>query len=429
MFKFINVKSKSRNLTSIPVKSSISGSRPFSVKSGDWLRSLGPGIIVAALVFGPSKMTITSKLGAVYGFSLLWIVVVAIFFMFIFTSMSGRIGIATTQSLLSTIRQKWGKPIAVAIGVGIFLVTASFQAGNSIGVGISVAEMTHTSPIQWIIFFNLIGISLLFFRGFYKLLEKLMILLIVLMLFAFLSTLVMVKPGFSEVVVGLRPSIPDNSFGLVIAFAASTFSIVAAFYQTYLVQEKRRINPEIKQASRDSMTGIIILGLMSAIVLICAATVLHPKGIRVNSATDMAKALEPLFGKYASLLFLSGLFGASFSSLIGNATGGGTLLGDALGYGGQLNSKVVRYLIALVMLIGATIAIIFGKLPLELIVFAQSVTIFIVPLIGIAMYVVANDAQIMGTLKNTATVKLIGGIGLLILIVLGLMNIKELFLK
>lgn len=177
------------------------------------------------------------------------------------------------------------------------------------------------------------------------------------------------------------------------------------------------------------MTGIIILGLMSAIVLICAATVLHPKGIRVNSATDMAKALEPLFGKYASLLFLSGLFGASFSSLIGNATGGGTLLGDALGYGGQLNSKVVRYLIALVMLIGATIAIIFGKLPLELIVFAQSVTIFIVPLIGIAMYVVANDAQIMGTLKNTATVKLIGGIGLLILIVLGLMNIKELFLK
>src|SRR5687768_7518155 len=74
-----------------------------------WLRSLGPGIITAALVFGPSKMTITSKLGAEYGYALLWIVAVAIFFMTIFTVMSARIGEATSQSLLSAIRQKWGK--------------------------------------------------------------------------------------------------------------------------------------------------------------------------------------------------------------------------------------------------------------------------------------------------------------------------------
>ncbi len=44
-----------------------------------WILSLGPGIITAAVVFGPSKMTITSKMGAVYGYSLLWIVVIAIF--------------------------------------------------------------------------------------------------------------------------------------------------------------------------------------------------------------------------------------------------------------------------------------------------------------------------------------------------------------
>src|SRR4028118_2231081 len=88
-----------------------------------WLLSLGPGLIVAALVFGPSKMTITSKLGAEYGYALLWIVVVAIFFMVIFTSMAGRIGMATEQSLLSTIRQKWGKGAAIAVGLGVFFVT------------------------------------------------------------------------------------------------------------------------------------------------------------------------------------------------------------------------------------------------------------------------------------------------------------------
>src|SRR5690349_16563657 len=77
------------------------------VKKG--LLTLGPGIITAALVFGPSKMTITSKLGAVYGYSLLWVIAAAIFFMTVFTVMSARIGVATKQSLLTTIRQKWGR--------------------------------------------------------------------------------------------------------------------------------------------------------------------------------------------------------------------------------------------------------------------------------------------------------------------------------
>ncbi|MHA4807984.1 Nramp family divalent metal transporter [Flavitalea flava] len=395
----------------------------------DQLRSLGPGIITAALVFGPSKITITSKLGAEYGFSLLWIVVFTIFFMMVFTSMAARIGIANDRSLLGVIREKWGKKASVALGFGVFLVTASFQAGNSIGIGISLSELTHTPPVRWIVIFNFIGICLLFFRAFYKVLEKIMILLIGLMLTAFVTTLILVKPPVSGLASGLIPSVPPGSSGLGIAFVASCFSIVGAFYQSYLVQERRRVNPRVRQSGNDSFPGIIVLGIMSAIVLTCAATVLYPKGIRVTSATDMAKALEPLFGKYASVLFLCGLFGASFSALIGNASVGGTLLGDALGYGGQLNAKSVRYLIALIMIIGATVAIVFGKLPLELLIFAQRVTIFIVPFIGIAMYSVANDSGRMGTLTNSRTAKISGALGLAVIIVLALMSVRDMIFK
>ncbi|MFA4868407.1 MAG: Nramp family divalent metal transporter [Pedobacter sp.] len=393
------------------------------------LLSLGPGIITAALVFGPSKMTITSKLGADYGYDLLWIVAVAIFFMTIFTIMGARIGVASNQSLLNTIRLKWGNAAAIAVGVGIFFVATSFQAGNSIGVGIAVGEATNTSHILWIIVFNLLGISLLFFRAFYKVLEKLMIFLVALMLFAFVTTLFFAKPSLSGIAGGLVPQLPMGSTGLVIAFFASCFSIVGAFYQSYLVQERIKINPEIKETNSNSITGIVILGVMSAIVMICAAAVLNVKGIKVNNASDMARALEPLFGSAASTFFLVGLFGASFSSLVGNATVGGALLGDAFGKGSQLNSKTVKIFIALVMIFGAAIAIKFGTLPLELIVFAQSVTIFLVPFIGIAMYAISNDPKIMGKHVNSLSVKIIGAIGLLILIFLALSNVKELFFK
>ncbi|MNJ98303.1 Divalent metal cation transporter MntH [compost metagenome] len=399
------------------------------VKLKKGLLSLGPGIITAALVFGPSKMTITSKLGADYGYSLLWIVIVAIFFMTIFTMMGARIGVATQQSLLTTIRQKWGNAAAIAVGMGIFFVATSFQAGNSVGVGIAVAEASGTSATLWIVIFNLLGISLLFFRAFYKVLEKLMIFLVALMLFAFVTTLFFARPSIAGIAGGLVPELPTGSTGLVIAFFASCFSIVGAFYQSYLVQERIKINPEIREKRSNSLTGIVILGIMSAIVMICAAAVLNTKGIKVNNASDMARALEPLFGSAAATFFLVGLFGASFSSLVGNATVGGVLLGDALGKGSQLNSKPVKLLIALVMIFGAAIAIKFGKLPLELIVFAQSVTIFLVPFIGIAMYAISNDRKIMGTQVNTSFTRILGAVGLLILLFLALSNVKELFFK
>ncbi|MFT3702111.1 MAG: Nramp family divalent metal transporter [Agriterribacter sp.] len=394
-----------------------------------WLQSLGPGIITAALVFGPSKMTITSKLGSEYGFSLIWIIILTVFFMYLFTSMAARIGIATEQSLLTSIQQKWGKTVAAAVGIGVFLVCTSFQAGNSVGVGIAIAEMTHTPVAVWIIVFNLIGISLLFFRTFYKVLEKIMIFLIIVKLFAFIATLLMVKPSITNVAAGIVPSIPAGSFPLIIAFFASSVSIVGACYQAYLVQERRRLNAGVIQKGNESFTGILILGIMSAMVMICAGAVLHTQGIKVNSATDMSKALEPMFGEYAAILFLTGLFGAAFSALIGNATVGGTILSDSIGLGSKLSSTTVKIFIALIMTIGAIIAIIFGKLPLELIVLAQSITIFIVPFIGIAMYAIANDEKVMGEYKNSTFVKIAGAIGLLLLIALAVQTVNTLFFK
>lgn len=396
------------------------------------LNILGPGIITAALVFGPSKMTITSKMGADYEYGLMWIVIVALFFMGVFTAMCSRIGVVQEKSLLTLIKENFNKNIGVAIGIGIFLVATSFQAGNSIGVGIAIGEATGTSKDIWIISFTLLGIALLFFPSFYKIMEKLMIGLVLVMLFCFVATLFLADIDLSKFISGFVPSVPKGSLGLIIAFTASCFSLVGAFYQTYLIQERKRVSHEgvsIKQSESGAFTGVGILGFMSASVLICAAAVLFPKGIHVNSAGEMGKALEPLFGKYASSLFFIGLFGASFSSLVGNATVGGALLGDALGFTSSLSSKKVKGLISVVMILGCLVAVSFGKLPLELIVLAQSITIFLVPFIGISILVIANNKKVMGDHVNNQFYKIVGFLGLVVIFILMFSNIYDMFLK
>lgn len=403
------------------------------ISTKKWLHVLGPSIVTAALVFGPSKMTITSKMGADYEYSLLWIVLVALFFMGVYTAMCSRIGIVQEKSLLTLIKEHFSKGIGIAIGIGIFLVATSFQAGNSIGVGIAIGEATGTPFTWWIILFTAIAVALLFFPFFYKVLEKLMIGVVIVMLLCFVLTLFMVDIDFSKLSHGFVPQIPDGSLGLVIAFTASCFSLVGAFYQTYLVQERKKINPEAVNIRRSEqgafLSSFVILGFMSAAVMVCAAAVLYTQGIKVGSAAEMGRALEPLFGRYASSLFFIGLFGASFSSLVGNATVGGSLLADALGFGSALDSRKTKLLIASVMILGCTIAVSYGRLPLELIVLAQSVTIFLVPFIGISVFVIANSKKVMGEQANNTFYKVAGTAGLLVILVLMVSNVYDMFLK
>ena len=383
-----------------------------------FLKLLGPGIITAALVFGPGSLTIASKLGAGFQYQLLWVVLLATFFMIVFTVMAARIGISSDRSLITTIRKKYGKAFSLIVGFGVFLVTASFQSGNSIGAGLAFAELFDTSTIPWIVVFSLLAISLLFLKSFYKILEKIMIIMIGIMILSFLITLILSGPQLSDMARGLVPSLPSGSELLVIALMASSFSIVGAFYQSYLVQERGWKRNEVKQSQYESLTGIIILGMVTFMIMSAAGSVLFPQGIGVNSAAEMGKALEPLFGKLASTVFMIGLFAASFSSLLGNATLGGAVLGDALSLGNKLSSLPLRLLIMVVIVTGAVFAIVFSHLQLQLIVFAQAVTMIVAPIVGIFIFLVASNTTLMGELKNGKILKICGIAGIIIILLL-----------
>ena len=81
----------------------------------------------------------------------------------------------------------------------------------------------------------------------------------------------------------------------------------------------------------------------------------------------------------------------------------------------------------LVMVIGAIIALRYGKLPLDLIVFAQGITVTIAPIIGFALLLVANDQQIMGKFKNSIWQNIACMFGLVLLIILAINYMRLIF--
>ncbi|NOY37317.1 MAG: divalent metal cation transporter [Chlorobi bacterium] len=365
-------------------------------------KSIGPGFIIASVVLGPGSITVASRIGSEHGYAFLWVIVVAAVSMAIYTSMGARFGVLHNESLLQSIANTYGRWFAVLIGISAFLAAASFQFGNNLGIGIGMKEITGLNERIWPFIFTSLGIILIFWaKNLYKVIEKLMMIMVMVMIIAFVSNLVMTKPNIIAVSKGLLPhSLSFDHLDVIAALVATTFVLHGSIYQSYLAQDKGWKLSNLKSGVRDTYMGIFMLGLISALVIITSAAALHPKGITVNSAADMALQLEALFGGFAKIIFSIGLCAAAFSSLMVNSIMGGGLLADGLGLGRSMNDKMPKVFTLIILLLGMSIAVFFRGNVIYALIMAQASSIFGVPLIAIGLFLLLNNKKVMGKFRN-----------------------------
>jgi len=383
------------------------------------IQTFGPGFIIASVCLGPGSVTTSSKIGSEHGYQLLWVVILTATAMAMYTYMGARFGTTHDKSALKTIAETYGRWFSVIIGISCFLMASSFQFGNNLGVATALHAITGIKEIVWPFFFTGSALILVFFaKNLYKILEKLMMILVMIMVSAFFINLVFTKPSLVSAARGFVPSIPSNAINDTAALVATTFVLHACFYQAYLVQDKGWKIDNLAQSTKDSITGISMLGGITILVIITSAAALHPRGIMVSSAADMAMQLEALFGKFSKYIFSLGLWAAAFSSLTVNAMVGGRLLSDGLGVGRTMDERAPKLFTALSLLVGMTIAVFFKGNIVHALVLAQASSLFAVPSVAIGMFLVANNKKVMGKFVNSAKQNIIAVFGLILILIM-----------
>ncbi len=380
------------------------------------LKSFGPGFIIASVVLGPGSITVASRVGSEYGYVFLWVIVLAAVFMITYASMGARFGVVNSDSILQTIAKHYGRWFAIAIGISAFLSTASFQFGNTLGLGIGMEGITGIDEKVWPLIFTPLGIVLIFWaKNLYKVLENMMKLLVMIMILAFFINLILTKPEIASVARGVIPTkFSRDSLGVVAAMMATSFSLAAALYQSYLAQDKGWHVKNLKSSLRDTYIGIGILALISATILITSATALFPEGIKVNSAADMALQMEALFGSSAKVIFSIGLCAAAFSSMMVNSVIGGGLLADGLGMGRSMNDRSTKIFIVAILLIGMLVALFFKGNAIYALIMAQASSILAVPLIAFGLLLILNNKKVMGKYRNNLLQNIIAVTGFIV---------------
>jgi manganese transport protein len=388
-----------------------------------FFRSLGPAIIVASVVLGPGSILSASKVGTQYGYSMIWVLVLAGVFMAGMTALAARLGVSYEGSLCDELCLRLGRPFAALVGATIFGIATCFQFSNNLGVLAGIEPlleggMGKTAQIVSLVALNGVIISVLLgLKSLYRPIEKLMMIMMGLMLVGFAANLFFAKPSLSGVAGGFVPRLPGGGeladLLPLLAMVATTFSIAGAFYQAYLVREKGWTTSNLRQGLVDSLAGISVLVGITLIILTTAAAVLHGKldAGELKSAADVAAQLKPAFGSAAVILFAQGILAGAFSSFLVNAMIGGTMLADGFGLGSKLDQKWPKIFTVASLLVGMGIAILIKSSDVSivgLILFAQALTVLGGPVLAFSLMYLATRKEMVGERKVPAWIMVVG---------------------
>lgn len=418
---------------------------PATTTSRPWYQRIGPGLITACVVIGPGSIMTSSKTGATYGYSLSWIVVVAVVFMLVYTALGAKIGVVSQRSMGDLVRERAGRPLAMLIGFGVFFIAAAFQFGNNLGVHSAVEQLMGSpdevagSTSVWskfapVILFNALSISFVFFaKNLYRMVERLMMGFVGLMLLSFAVNLFFAGPDLVEFASGFLPtpssiravvSPTDTATAagsdpvlVILGLVGTTFVVAASFYQSYLVRQKGWNLEQLKDGLLDVRIGAAIMALITLMIMATSAASL--RGQDLGGVGDVAQQLKPLFGDKGLYLFCLGLFSAAYSSFIVNSMIGGFILSDGLGLGSKADDFWTRTFTVLVLVTGMSVALYVvhtGVKPVPAIVAAQAVTVIAAPLMAGTILWLSNCKDIMGEHTTGTAVNVVAGIGFLVLL-------------
>ncbi|MCP4849732.1 MAG: divalent metal cation transporter [Verrucomicrobiaceae bacterium] len=332
-----------------------------------FLHSLGPAIIVAAVVLGPGSILTASKTGAQFGYSMVWSLAIAIILMIGVTALCARLGATLQGTPCDELARRLCRPVAATVGIIVFMIAAGFQTSNNLAVIKAVSPFIDPKETPWlskwlpVILVSVLNAALIYIvyrsRSLYTPIERAMKALVALMIVAFLANCLVTRPSLSQTFNGLWPRLPDTGGAkgdlmAVMGLMATTFSIAGAFYQAYLVRDRGWRIDDVRRTFIDSITGILVLGGITLVIMISAAATLSGKGKLPESVSDIAAQLEGLFGPWSGIVFTVGIFAGALSSFLVNSMIGGRLLADGFGHGKSTDDRWPRHGTALALLAG-----------------------------------------------------------------------------
>lgn len=379
-----------------------------------WFLILGPGLIATSAGNDAGGIATYSSAGAEFGYDMIWVMIVLTVSFAVVQEMCARLGAATGRGLLALVRERFG------IGWTLFTVGVVVIANGGVTLSefIGIAAASELLGVSRYISVPVAAVLLwyLVIYGSYAKVEKIF-LVMTLVFFAYPIAAFMGSPDWSEVARGaFVPTIRMDSayiFLLVGILGTTITPYIQIFQQSSTVERgaaRRHYGPE----KIDAYVGSVFSNLMSVSMIVATAATLYVVGNnKIESAADAAKALEPVVGASATMLFAVGLLGASLlaGAVLPLATSYAVSEAFGIPKGVNLDFRRGRTFFTIftaLIVFGAAVALI-PEMPIfPLLVGIQVLNGILLPIILVFILLLVNDVNLVGELKNSTAKNILG---------------------
>lgn len=424
------------------------GRKESLIKEGEeYLKKIGPGVVTGAADDDPSGIATYSQAGAQYGTSLVWLALWVYPLVSTIQEMCARIAMVTGRGLASNIKKNFSKEI-------LYVCTILLFFANTLNIGADLGAMAKAvqllapkmSFIFLVIFTGISGLLLEIivpYRIYTKYLKWLVI-----AVFAYIVTGLIIHMDWSQLLHdGLIPHITFSKAQilLITGVLGTTISPYLFFWQTSeeieeeirdgkttVASRRGTTHNEIKEMRLDIWIGMFLSNLvMFFIIAVCANTLFANGIINIETAADAAKALTPLAGSWATVLFAIGIIGTGLLAIPVLAGSTAYAITESFGWKEGLYRKFKTAhafygVIAVSIIVGILLNFI-GIDPIKALLYSAIANGIVAPVMLVFIVKISSSHKIMGEFKNRPITKTLGWITTALMSVTAIAAIISLF--
>lgn len=373
---------------------------------GVLLAVMGPGFITSNVDNDSGGIYTYSAAGARYGYSLLWLLLPVLVALVVVQEMCARMGTVTGKGLADLIRERFGLRLTALIMLAVLFTNFGNAVAEFAGVASSfelfrisryVSVPAGAVFVWWLVVF-----------GNYKSVEKVFLAACLLYLTYPVSAL-LAKPDWTATLRGsVVPVVPLDIEGvsMMVGIIGTTIAPWMQFYlQSSVVEKEVRVSDYAKSWF-DVLVGSIFAVLVAGFIVIACAATLHVEGVtQIEDAAQAAKALAPLAGQYASLLFAVGLANASLFAACILPLATAYSVCEGLGLEAGINRKFGEapefyWLYTFIVVVSAGAILVPGVPLVRIILLSQVMNGVLLPFVLVFMVLLVNKPELMGEFVN-----------------------------
>jgi manganese transport protein len=372
---------------------------------------LGPAFVAAVAYVDPGNFATNIASGAKYGYMLLWVVLASNLMAMLIQSLSAKLGIATGKNLAEVSRDRFPRPIVIALWVQAEIVAMATDLAEFVGAAVGLYLLTGLAPLPAGLITGIVAFGILAMqaRGF-RALEIVVTSLVAVIVLAFGVQVVAARPDWEGVLGGITS--PRFAGGESVLLGAGILGATVMPHVIYLhsaLTQRRVIGGTAEDRRRilrferwDIMIAMTIAGAINMAMLITAAAVFHGDQEGIGQLEAAHRGFEAALGPVVAGMFAVGLLASGLSS-----ASVGTLAGQVVMQGFVKRSIPLFFRRALTML--PAIAILAAGVNLSFaLVLSQVVLSFGIPFALIPLLMFTRDSNLMGNLVNHRITTIVG---------------------